>query len=163
MSKRIFALLVHDRPEPFEALKRTLKDLSVETYSIATCKEAERLISQCKPHIIFTGSSVADGSWMSILNMAETADVPLSVIVVAAVPDTRLYLSVMERGAFDFVAPPFEHESLHFVVRSAVLDANRRREMLVHAAVAQPIVLPGVMRKYGPRSTLAVLASPNPQ
>ena len=136
MSEHLFALLIHDQSEPFESLRRTLKDLSVETYSIATCKEARDLIPQCKPHIIFTESSIADGAWTSIFNMAEAADVPLSVIVVGASPDMRLYLSVMNRGAFDFVAPPFEHEALNFVVRSAALNTYRRRGALAHAALA---------------------------
>jgi len=94
MGERLFALLVHDQSEAFRSLKLALKDLSVETYSVGTCGEAERLISQCAPQIIFTESSVADGSWVSIVNMAEAADVPLNVIVVGTVPDMRLYLSV---------------------------------------------------------------------
>ncbi|MGA2983931.1 MAG: response regulator [Terriglobia bacterium] len=136
MSEHLFALLIHDHPEPFASLKRTLRDLSVETYSVATCKEAEDLISQCQPHIVFTESSLEDGSWVNILNTAEASNVPLSVIVVGAVPDTRHYVSVMERGAFDFVAPPFEHGPLNFVIRSAALDAHRRRQALAHAVVA---------------------------
>jgi DNA-binding NtrC family response regulator len=136
MSEHIFALLVHDRSEPFESLKRTLRDLSVETYSVGTCKEAEDLIAHCKPQVIFTEYAVADGSWVSISKMAEAADVPLSVIVVGTYPDTRLYLSVMERGAFDFVAPPFEHEPLNFLIRSAALHAHRRRGASAHAALA---------------------------
>ncbi len=136
MAEHLFALLVHNRSESFESLKRTLKDLSVETYSVATCKEAAALIAQCRPHVIFTDKSLADGSWASILNIAESADVPLSVIVVAAHPDTRLYVSVMERGAFDFVVPPFEHEALSFVTRSAALHAHRCRNALAHAGNA---------------------------
>jgi DNA-binding NtrC family response regulator len=133
MSQHLFALLLHDHPEPFEGLKRTLRDLSVETYSVSTCKEAMDLIAHCKPHVIFSENSVVDGSWVSVLNMAEAAEVPLSVIVVGDHPDSRHYLSIMERGAFDFVAPPFEHEPLNFVVKGAALDAHRRR---VAAAVA---------------------------
>ena len=136
MNNHIFALLVHDRTEPFEGLKRTLKDLSVETYSVGTCKEAMDLITQCKPQVIFADSMVADGSWLSIANMAEQADVPASVIVVGAVPNTKLYLSVMERGAFDFVAPPFEHEPLKFIIRSAALQSHRRRETAAQAMAA---------------------------
>jgi len=135
MREHLFAVLIHDHREPFESLRRILRDLSIETYSVSTCQEAEDLISQCKPHIVFTESSMVDGSWLSILNMAEEANVPLSVIVVGALPDTRHYVSVMERGAFDFVAPPFEHESLNFVVRSAALDAHRRREASARTVV----------------------------
>lgn len=136
MSEHLFALLVHDQAESFESLRRTLRDLSVETYSVATCKEAAALIAQCRPHMIFTAKSLTDGSWVSILDIAESADVPLSVVVVAAHPDTRLYVSVMERGAFDFVVPPFEHEPLSFVTRSAALHAHGRRNALASAGVA---------------------------
>ena len=136
MSDHVFALLVHSHPEPFESLKRALWDLSVETFSVETCREARELIPQCKPRVIFAENALPDGSWLSILSIAEAADVPLSLIVVGAVPNTRSYLSVMERGAFDYVAPPFEHEPLEFVVRSADLGARRRREALARAAVA---------------------------
>lgn len=136
MTEHLFALLVHNQSDSFESLKRTLKDLSVETYSVTTCKEASALIPQCRPHMIFTDKSLADGSWASILDIADSGDVSPSVIVVAAHPDTRLYVSVMERGAFDFVAPPFEHEPLSFVTRSAALYTQRRRNAQVHAGTA---------------------------
>ena len=137
MSENVFALLVHDRPEPFESLRQTLRKLSVETYSVNTCKEAAEIIGHCRPHIIFTASAVGDGSWASLLDLAEAANVHLDVIVVAAAPDTQLYISVMERGAFDFVAPPFEVTPLQFVVRSAELDVRLRRAATSLAAAAQ--------------------------
>jgi len=136
MSERLFALLVHDHPGPFESLKRALRDLAVETYSVETCKEAEDLISQCRPHLVFTENALPDGSWVNILNVAEASNVPLNVIVVGAFPDTHSYLSAMERGAFDFVAPPFEREPLSFIVRSAELDARHRREATALTGVA---------------------------
>jgi len=136
MSEHLFALLVHDHPEPFESLKRVLRDLSVETYSVQTCKEAEDLITQCRPHLVFTENALPDGSWVSMLNVAGASDVPLNVIVVGALPDAHFYLSAMERGAFDFVTPPFESEALSFIVRSAELDARRRREATALSAIA---------------------------
>jgi FixJ family two-component response regulator len=84
--------------------------------------------------VIFTQSPVADGSWVRIADMADEANVPLSVIVVGTVPDTRFYLSIMERGAFDFVAPPFEHEPLNYVLQSAAMSAHRRRQESARAA-----------------------------
>jgi DNA-binding NtrC family response regulator len=137
MSDHIFALLVHEKPEPFESLRRALRDLSVETFSVGSVKEAAHLIEDCKPHMIFTESSLTDGSWLSILNTAEAADVPLSVIVVDTVPNTRYYISITEQGAFDFVVPPFEHEALSFIVRSAALNTFKCREASARAAVCQ--------------------------
>jgi DNA-binding NtrC family response regulator len=136
MSERLFAILIHNHPEPFDSLRRVLKELSVETYSVDTCKQAQELINDCQPHLIFAESCVADGSWVSILNMAEAEAVPLNVIVVAALPDMGFYLSVMERGAFDFIAPPFEHEPMKFLVKSAARDCHRRREASARMAIA---------------------------
>lgn len=136
MTDHLFVLLIHDRPGRFDSLRQVLRDLSVETFSVGTCKEAADLISQCKPHIVFTQAALPDGSWLTVQRIADDAKVPLSVIVVADVPDTRKYVSIMERGAFDFVVPPFEHEPLKFVVRSAALDAQRRREAATRAVYA---------------------------
>jgi len=94
------------------------------------------LIPQCKPHLIFADLSLWDGSWAYILNLAEQADVPLNVIVVGMIPESHVYVSAMERGAFDFVAPPFELTLLDFVVRAAASDARNRREATARMAVA---------------------------
>lgn len=136
MNGRVFALLLHDRPEPLSSLKRTLRDLWVETYSVGSCEEAQRLISQTQPHLVFTDTSLLDGSWVDVVNLAEKETVPPNVIVVSPIKDLKLYLSAIERGAFDFVLPPFEHQSLEFVVGSAVQDARNRWKAKAHAAVA---------------------------
>ncbi len=137
MSDHLFALLVHERAEPFENLRRILWELSVETFSVKTCKEAQDLITQCKPRVIFTENALADGSWLSLLNTAEAADVPLSLIVVGsgAAPDAHAYVSVLDRGAFDYITPPFDHEPLSFLVKSADMETQRRRQATARAAV----------------------------
>jgi FixJ family two-component response regulator len=42
--------------------------------------------------------------------------------------DTKLYVSVIEGGAFDFMAPPFEALDLAHVVCCAADNALRRRQ-----------------------------------
>ncbi len=121
MKDRISALLVHDQASPLDSLKFALRDLSIDPHSARTCSEAERLLTRIRPQIIFTAISLADGSWSDIVKVAEEAPFPLKVIVVGTTPNIEQYLSVMERGAFDFVVPPFEREPLGFVVRSAGL------------------------------------------
>jgi DNA-binding NtrC family response regulator len=123
MKDRVLALLVHDQTSPVDSLRRALKGLSIGTYSVRTCSEAERLLAQIHPQVVFTEISLSDGSWSDILNLAGKAPAPVNVIVVGATPDTKQYLDVMEGGAFDFVAPPFEPEPLGFVVRSAELHS----------------------------------------
>lgn len=136
MTKQLFALLIHGGSDHFECLREALKRHSVHTYSVSTCKQAENLLAQCKPDLVFTESSVTDGSWLSIQNLAEAARMPLSVIVVGSLPNTQLYISVMELGAFDFIAPPFERDSLDFIVQSAARNTHRLRKAVVDSAAA---------------------------
>jgi DNA-binding NtrC family response regulator len=134
MTERLFALLIHEEAKPFEALRRTLCELSIDTHTVSTCQEAARLISHRRPDVIFTESAMKDGSWADVLNLARRAGVLLSVIVVAAQADMPFYLSVMERGAFDFLVPPFEHESLDFVVKTAARSSYHLGHPLSRAA-----------------------------
>jgi DNA-binding NtrC family response regulator len=136
MPERFLALFVHDRPQPFEALKQTLGNVDVETCSVNTCKEAANLFAQIEPHVVFTDRILPDGSWVDIVICAEHATAPCNVIVVDAIEDTKLYLSVMEQGAYDFVVPPFEPRMTTQMVRSAFLNARNRRQAQARAAVA---------------------------
>ncbi len=115
--------------------------------------EAKEIDSMCKPQVVYSGVFLPDGSWLKILNCADELDVPLSVVVVAPHPDTKLYISVMQRGAFDFVAPPFECEPLNFILRSAVFDALRRRDEAARAA--------NTLQEFVPRNGPQQIGAPN--
>jgi DNA-binding NtrC family response regulator len=136
MNNRLFALLLHDHSNTLESLRLALRDLSVETFSVETLEKARRLLPQTQPHLVFTDTSLPDGSWTDVINLAEKAGTPVNVIVVGGSNDMKLYISALERGAFDFVLPPFEHEPLDYVVHSASEDVARRRRELVRAAAA---------------------------
>ena len=136
MAEQVFALLIHDKAKHFASLRTMLHDLSVETHTVSTCLEAASFISKRRPDVIFTECTMKDGSWADVLNLARKAGVLLSVVVVAAHADMHSYLSVMEDGAFDFVVPPFERDSLDFVVKSAAhRECHRPRQRLSSAAM----------------------------
>jgi len=134
MSHRVFALIIENDLHPMDSLKEALRDISVSALSVGTCEEAMRLLAQTEPHMIFTTTSVADGSWMDVIVLAEKSGVPSNVIVVAETSDVKLYLSTIEGGAFDFMVPPFERDPLGHVVRAAWLDVQRRRDALARLA-----------------------------
>lgn len=139
MEPRALAFLVHDRSRQMELLGSLLRKLQVETSNVGTCAELDRLISHTWPHLIFTEMLLPDGSWVDVLNMVERRDVPVNVIVIGSAEhaDTKLYASILERGAFDLVLPPFERRSLEVVVKLAGIDARRRRQALALAAASR--------------------------
>lgn len=136
MTHNVFALLVGDEIHPLESLREALREVPVDTASASTCEKAERLMVQTEPSLIFTPKSISDGSWLDVLAMVERSGIPANVILVAQAPDIKLHVNAIERGAYDFMVPPFEKDALGHIVRSAWLDVQRRRENLARLEVA---------------------------
>jgi two-component system response regulator HydG len=95
-----------------------------------------KVVRRDQPDLIFTDTRLPDGSWTDLVDMAEKFDSPVNVIVVSTTEDVQLYISALQRGAFDFVLPPFERQGLEFVVRSGSEDARHRRKLRALAALA---------------------------
>jgi len=136
MENTLFALLLHNRPHPLELLQHALNPLPVQTASVRTCAELKRLIPKALPYIIFCDTILPDGTWEDVVKLADRAPAPVNVIVVGANDDMKLYVSVLEGGAFDFIVPPFEAQSLEFVVTSAARNASLRRKTQAFAAAS---------------------------
>ena len=127
MTKNVFALMVCRECSTLEPLKSALRNQSIETWSVATFEEASRLMEQTQPELIFADPRLGDGTWLDIINMIERASTPINLIVVGTAERINLRLSPMEDGAFDFIQPPFETESLGHVLQHAVQNVRHRR------------------------------------
>jgi len=128
VKSKIKTLLVHHREDPWQALKLALDPQFVETVSVPTCGEALRYLwSENGPQVVFTDTQLPDGNWSDVITLARRSLKPTNVIVVSAQVDVPLYLEVIERGAFDFVAPPFEPKDLAYIVRCAAESSLSRR------------------------------------
>jgi DNA-binding NtrC family response regulator len=131
MKETVTALLVHSDEEPFAALKVALGKQSVKTTRAQTCAEALKILeSDPTPHLVFTDTVLPDGTWEQVLALAGNAPEFVNVIVVSGLPDIRLYIETVERGAWDFIAPPFAEIEVAHVVRCAVENVHKRRTAL---------------------------------
>ena len=131
MEENVKALLVQVRPGPLEALQLALIEQSIEIRTVKNCGEAEHaLCSDWSPHMVFTDVHLADGNWADVLTLASNATAPVNVIVVARFIDMKFYIQAIERGAFDFIVPPFARLELQHVVRVAAENALTRRRKL---------------------------------
>jgi len=127
------ALLVYADAEPLQSLKLALQGLAVETDCAPTCQQARNILKRATepPDIIFTDTVLPDGTWQELLAMARDIQGPSKVIVVSRTEDPWLYLDAMERGAFDFILPPFATADLGHILRCAT---SKRAEKAVWAA-----------------------------
>jgi DNA-binding NtrC family response regulator len=129
MEHPIRALLAFSRPELLHELKIALGDFRIDSSTVRTCGEAALYLWRHEPpHLVFTDTELADGTWAHILHLAAKALVPLNVIVVSPVVDVELYVRTIELGAFDFLVPPFGRYALGHVVRTAAANVLRRRK-----------------------------------
>lgn len=136
MRKKVFALLISDEDKSFETLRDILKCLGIEVWSVQSREEVASLMDQTQPELIFTSTTFPDGTWSDIVRLSEKTYAPPNVIVVGKHRDTKLYLSTMDGGAFDFILPPFEAEPLAHITRVAAENARRRRDEHAIKAVA---------------------------
>jgi DNA-binding NtrC family response regulator len=128
MTERITALLVHQNSETLATLKGALERQGMCIIHAQSRAQAKRLLGGLNPApLVFTDTQLPDGTWADVLALAQKAKLPVNVIVVARVVDTRFYVDVIETGAFDFLAPPFNAIDLAYVVRSAMDNAVARR------------------------------------
>lgn len=121
----IQALLVSSESEPIRVLRDDLKQLPVAARQAGSCGEAARLIGP-KVDVIFTDLTLRDGNWADVVELARRAESSAEVVVVSRLPDTKLYMEVMERGGFDFITPPFGTHSLQRLLDSATVEPAKR-------------------------------------
>jgi len=129
MRGKVTALLIFHQTKPYNDLEAALEKLAVQVGRARTLAEACHVLSRVNlPLLVFTESELPDGNWADVVSLSARASSPVSVIVMGQEIDTKLYVSVIEAGAFDFMAPPFEALDLAHVVRCAADNALARRQ-----------------------------------
>jgi DNA-binding NtrC family response regulator len=134
MVEKITALLVSDGQEPFEKLGLALENQGVKSYRARSTAEVQAWLNGPEsPQMIFTDTAFHGGTWADILTLAARHRVP--VIVVSRFVDLDLYIHSLERGAFDFIVPPFVSADLAHVVRCAVWNRSNERTLQASAGL----------------------------
>lgn len=128
MSEKVSALLIYERPVIMAGLQLMLESHAIEVQTARSCGDAPlRLWADRPPHLVFTETQLLDGIWADVLSMTRRSRLPINVIVVSRLVDLNLYIQVLERGAFDFIVPPFEVSELEHVIRCAADNILARR------------------------------------
>ena len=137
MANRInVALVRNSRSIHTFGLQNQLAAHSAVVRVMESCKDLPAQLSVADPpDLILTDTVLPDGSWEDILQIAQKAPVPINVIVVSRLVDIRLYVEALEKGAFDFITPPFEASELSHVLRAAFSNVVQKREAQSRASL----------------------------
>lgn len=131
MANKIRALLLQDGQSTYTPeLHRELRAQAVEVQLAGSCEDFRALVtSPDPPELIFTDLKLSDGTWEEVVQISQGASLPVNVIVVSRLVNIRLYTEVLQKGAFDFITPPFHASELSHVVRSAFGNAAKKRSV----------------------------------
>lgn len=123
--ERASALLVHDYEYPLGDLIPPLRRLGLESQRARNCAEAKSVLTSARPPV-FTDTELPDGGWQETVALGRGASSRVPVIVVSRVVDISLYLDAIERGATEFIVPPFRDAEIAYVVQGVRMSVSRR-------------------------------------
>lgn len=127
MANESWALLVYDLDPPVGELEGILTSRGMRTRHSHNCFQARAVLREAMlPGLVLTGVSLPDGTWEDVLDAARAAPAKPPVIVVTRLADMKLYLDVLERGAHDFIVPPFSSSDMTYIIRAAILKGRER-------------------------------------
>jgi DNA-binding NtrC family response regulator len=112
-------LIVSSAGEVDLSLRRVLNEAGMRVRVAKSCAEAlQALNGPSPPPLVFCDASLPDGTWVDILTSGQAAQVP--VIVVPRLVDINLYIDALEKGAADFIVPPFYGQVISHVLSCAL-------------------------------------------
>ena len=145
MKPKFSVLLVHHRNDRFGTLNLILETLPIKVSRVRSAKEAEaRLCEMPCPHLVLTDAALPDGNWMDVLDIAAKAVEPVNVIVISPVADIKLYLDVMDQGAFDFMTDSFTVPDVVHILKCALDNAARHRQARAVNRAPVPVESPHI-------------------
>ncbi len=152
MTEQNSVLFVHLDQTRGVPLETSLASQGVKILRAQNCREAAGILAEpAPPQLILTDTALPDGSWAEVIGLAKKAPVPINVIVVARLVDTRFYVEVLEAGAYDFIAPPFQPYELGYILNCALQNALERREAQFRMEqAAQRELFPGTLGSKSP-------------
>ena len=129
MTRRIDALIVEDEPVVREAARKILLE---EDLSVATANDVDGAVAilqntQCR--IVLSDLMLPGVSGFALLELIRNRWPGTEVVVITGYATLENALTTFQKGAFDFVAKPFDIGELLGVVRRALRFSTKKPEL----------------------------------
>ena len=119
-------LIVDDEPAARYGMRRALEKEGHKIFEADSVASAEEVVDSQRPGVILLDVKLASESGLDYLpELVARKQVPV-VIIVTAHGSERLAVEAIKKGAFDYLAKPFDVDELRILVRNA-LGAYRLR------------------------------------
>ncbi len=124
MPKRI--LIVEDDDAQRSVLRRALRREGMDVLLAPDLATARSQAAEA-PDLVLLDLQLPDGSGLEILGDLKKANPDGDVIVMTGMDDLSIAVEAMQRGAYDFLAKPFDRETILGLVGRCLSDQEERR------------------------------------
>jgi DNA-binding NtrC family response regulator len=119
MSEKLEVLLLDDEPIVGKRLKPALAKIGCDVEVFQEPKKALERISEKKFDIVVTDIRMDEIDGMQVLEQVLSNSPKTKVIMITGYAMMSLAREAMEKGAFDFIAKPFQPDDLRRVIAKA--------------------------------------------
>ncbi len=106
---------------------RMLAGMPVRLEHAADLKDARVLLARSETSVVLTEAQLPDGNWVDVLNLTYELPVTPAVIVTHRLADDRFWAEVLNMGAYDLLAQPFDPGEVQRIIVHACSQAAGKR------------------------------------
>jgi DNA-binding NtrC family response regulator len=120
-------LIVDDEAAARYGMRRALEKENYQVHEAENTEAAERIVEANRPDVVLLDVKLAAESGLDYLpSLISRTDAP-RVIIVTAHGSERMAVEAIKKGAYDYLAKPFDVDELRILVRNA-LEAHHLQE-----------------------------------
>ncbi len=105
-----------------------LESCDIDVLAASDCNEGRRMLETQPPvHVVVTDTTLPDGDWRRVLEIVERGYSKSEVVVVCSCQDDpKLWLDVLEQGAYDVLVEPIQPKEAQRIVEAAAVKSDVR-------------------------------------
>jgi len=116
MQAKITAMLIMAR-ERRPPLLEALESCGIDVLPVCDCNEGRRMLEiQPQMQVVLTDAALPDGDWRGVLQIVALARADIEVVVCSRLGDQKLWIDVLEQGAYDVLVEPYQREEIRRIV-----------------------------------------------
>ncbi|MBI2680259.1 MAG: hypothetical protein HYX25_04535 [Candidatus Solibacter usitatus] len=119
-------LFVTPHSQDADLLSRMLSPLPLHLEHVADFAHLRAKMQDRSYRVILTESTLPDGTWLAVLELARVLKPSPEVIVTQALADARFWSEALNLGAYDLIPQPFAASEVRRILSNACSRPARR-------------------------------------
>ena len=122
-------LVIDDEENIRKFLRKTLERAGFETRAAGSASEALSSLERERSDLVVLDVRLPDANGLDLMNDIRRMDPDLPIIIITAHGEIKMAVEAMREGAFDFVAKPFDFETIHRSIEKALQMRAMKEEL----------------------------------